>query len=133
MNTMALFFLVAVAIGGVVWVFVYPLLSGERKAEQRKATVTQSAPVVRASAAARSHKSRREQVEGTLKEIEVRQAKARSVSLAIRITQAGLTWSKQRFFITAAILGTVGFGIGTLLDTGLIAALATGHPHMHSR
>jgi hypothetical protein len=35
MNAMALFFLVAVAIGGVVWVFVYPL-SGERKAEQRR-------------------------------------------------------------------------------------------------
>jgi tight adherence protein B len=125
MNTMALFFLVAVAIGGVAWVFIYPLLSGERKAEQRKASVTQSAPVVRA-AAARSQKSRREQVEGTLKEIEVRQAKAKSVSLQMRIAQAGLTWSKQRFFITAGILGAVGFLIGMILDTGPLAALAMG-------
>ena len=37
MQTLALFFLVAVAIGGVAWVFVYPLLSGERKAEKRTA------------------------------------------------------------------------------------------------
>ena len=31
MQTYGLFFLVAVAIGGVAWVFVYPLLSGERQ------------------------------------------------------------------------------------------------------
>jgi len=36
LQTMALFFLVTVAAGGVVWVFLYPMLSGERKAEQRK-------------------------------------------------------------------------------------------------
>ncbi len=32
MQTYAVFFLVALAIGGVAWVFVYPILSGERKA-----------------------------------------------------------------------------------------------------
>ncbi len=36
MQRMRLFFLVAVAIGGVAWVFVYPILSGERNAEKRK-------------------------------------------------------------------------------------------------
>ena len=39
MQTYGLFFLVALAIGGVLWVFVYPILSGERKAEQRMASV----------------------------------------------------------------------------------------------
>jgi hypothetical protein len=32
MPNYGLFFLVAVAFGGVLWVFVYPILSGERKA-----------------------------------------------------------------------------------------------------
>ena len=35
MQTLALFVMVATAIGGVAWVFIYPLLSGERQAEQR--------------------------------------------------------------------------------------------------
>ena len=45
MNTMGLFFLVAVAIGGVIWVFVYPYLSGEKKAERRMASVARSEPM----------------------------------------------------------------------------------------
>ena len=47
MQTLAMFFLVTVAIGGVVWVFVYPILSGERQAERRKESVARSRPVAR--------------------------------------------------------------------------------------
>jgi len=126
MNTLSLFFLVAVAIGGIAWVFVYPLLSGERKAEKRQETVTKNSPVVRASAARNAPKSRREQVEGTLKEIEVRGAKARSVPLSLKIAQAGLTWSKRRFFITSGVLGAVAFLIVFMVDAGLLAAIAMG-------
>jgi len=125
MSTLALFFLVSTAIGGIAWVFLYPLLSGERKAEKRQESVTQASAVVRASSR-NAPKSRREQVEGTLKEIEVRQAKARSVPLSLRIAQAGLTWSKRRFFITSAIFGVVAFLIVLMLDAGLLAALAMG-------
>ena len=34
LQTLALFFLGTLAAGGVVWVFVYPLMSGERQAEK---------------------------------------------------------------------------------------------------
>src|SRR5437867_2371815 len=96
MQTLALFFLVTVAAGGVVWVFVYPILSGERQAEKRKESFARSVPVARAAAAARNvQRSRREQVEETLKELEVRQKKAKSPPLSIRIAQAGLSWSKR--------------------------------------
>jgi tight adherence protein B len=125
MDSMALFFLVAVAIGGFAWVFLYPLLSGERKAEKRQAVVTQSAPVARATNARAAQKSRREQVEGSLKELEDRQAK-KSVPLHMRIAQAGLTWSKQRFFVTAVLLGLVGFGVTFMIDAGPLPALAMG-------
>jgi len=49
MQTMALFGMVATAIGGVAYVFIYPLLSGERKVEQRRANVTRSEPAARAT------------------------------------------------------------------------------------
>ena len=110
MQNMALFFLVAVAIGGVAWVFLYPILSGEQKAEKRKETVVRTASTVPARAARNAQKSRREQVEGSLKELENRRAK--SVPLTIKITQAGLDWSKQRFFITGGVLAVAAFLFG---------------------
>jgi tight adherence protein B len=71
-------------------------------------------------------KTRREQVEGTLKELEQRSVKAKSVPLSVKIAQAGLTWSKQRFFITAGLLGLFGFLAVMLIDGGLLAALGIG-------
>jgi len=124
MQNYAVFFLVALAIGGVAWVFVYPILSGERKAEKRVASVARAQPLARPTRA--SQKSRREQVEGSLKELEQRQKKAKRVPLAIRISQAGLRWSKQRFFGTAAGLGLVAFVAAMILGAGLLPALAFG-------
>jgi len=127
MQMYALFFLVAAAFGGVAWVFIYPILSGERQAEKRKASVAASSPQVRASGQrGTSQKSRREQVEGTLKEIEQRRAKAKSPPLSVRIAQAGLTWSKQRFLLISAAIGAAGFLGALLVDAGLIPAAALG-------
>jgi tight adherence protein B len=122
MQTYALFFLVAVAIGGVAWVFVYPLLSGERKAQRRMASVAQSQPIARPTRAAQ--KPRREQIEGTLKELEERQKKAKRAPLSVRIGQAGLNWSKRRFIVTSAVAGFVVFMLSVLLGIGLVPALA---------
>jgi len=125
MNTISLFFLVSIAIGGIAYVFIYPLLSGEKKAEKRMETVARSTPAVRAAATARTtQKSRREQVEGSLKELEAKQAK--SPPLSARISQAGLSWSTNQFLIISAALGTFAF-LGFLVsDAGLPAALGAG-------
>jgi len=123
MQMYALFFLVAAAFGGVAWVFIYPILSGERQAEKRKATIAASSPQVRASAQRNtSQKSRREQVEGTLKEIEQRRAKAKSPPITARIAQAGLSWSKQKFLVISGIIGIVAFLVPFVLDAGLLVA-----------
>jgi len=125
MNTISLFFLVSVAIGGIAWVFIYPFLSGEKKAEKRMETVARSAPAVRAAVAARNtQKSRREQVEGSLKELEAKQAK--SPPLSARISQAGLSWSRNQFLIISAVLGTIAFLGFLVMDAGLPAALGAG-------
>ena len=49
MQTLALAFLAATAIGGVAWVFVYPALSGKQKAESRRASLAKSEPTARES------------------------------------------------------------------------------------
>jgi tight adherence protein B len=124
MQTIALFFLVTASIGGAAWVFIYPFLSGERKAERRKESVTRTGPpAARASAQrAGSQKSRREQIEGSLKEVEQRRLKSKTPPLSVRISQAGLEWSKQRFYITSGVLGLVAF-LGALgLNAGLPGA-----------
>jgi tight adherence protein B len=125
MQNYAVFFLVALAIGGVAWVFVYPILSGERKAERRMAGIARAQPMA-ARPTRTSQKSRREQVEGTLKELEQRQKKAKRAPLAVRISQAGLHWSKRSFLIGAAALGLVAFVAALMLGAGLVPALAFG-------
>jgi tight adherence protein B len=125
MNSYGVFFLVAIAIGGVVWVFVYPHLSGERKTERRMASVARSEPIA-ARPVRTAQKSRREQVEGTLKEIEEKRKKAKRPPLSVRLTQAGLTWSKRRFVITAAMLGVGAFVGAIMIGLAIIPALGFG-------
>ena len=50
LQTLIVFSLVSVAMGGVVWVFIYPHLSGQRHAEKRLESVVKAEPVARAIA-----------------------------------------------------------------------------------
>jgi len=121
MQTLALFGMVATAIGGLAWVFLYPLLSGERKAEQRRTSVARNEPVVRTRRV--QQRSRREQVEETLKDIEIKQRKPRNPPLHVKIEQAGLSWSKTTFIGFAAGLGVLAFAAAFIFGAGLIPAL----------
>jgi tight adherence protein B len=133
MNVYLIFFLVTLAIGGVAWVFVYPILSGERNRERRMTSMARSEPIARRPTHAKQ-KSRREQVEETLKEIEKRQKKVKRLALTARISQAGLTWSKRRFLLTAGALGFSAFllvlatGVGLLPALGVAFAASCGLP-----
>ncbi len=119
MQTLALGFLAATAVGGVAYVFIYPSLSGEKKAEARRTSVARSEPVTRQ--VDKSQRTRREQVEGTLKEVEARQKKAKKVALGIRITQAGLTWTLKKFMVISIILGGIGFVTPLLVNGTLLS------------
>jgi tight adherence protein B len=122
MQPIAVFFLAAVAVGGIAWVFLYPLLSGERKAEQRMATVARTEPVARAARGAQ--RSRRDAIEQTLKEFEERHKRTKNPPLSVRISQAGLDWSKRKFMLVSAGIGAVMFMVGIFFGTGLIPAAA---------
>jgi tight adherence protein B len=121
---LTVFPLVAVAIGGLAWVFLYPILSGERKMEQRKQRVARSQPALSASRGVQ--RSRREQVEETLKNLEIRQNKSWRLPLAVRITQAGLSWSKRQFMYAAGGLGLLVFSLTFVLGMGLLPAAGFG-------
>jgi len=123
-QVLALAFLAAVAIGGVCWVFLYPMLSGERKAEQRRSSVARQEPVVRQ--AEKAQRSRREQVESSLKELEARAQKQSKVALGTRITQAGLDWSVQKFWIVSGILGAVALAGAFIAGGGPIGSIGLG-------
>jgi len=123
MQTLAMFFLGTLAAGGVAWVFIYPLLSGERRADQRKASIARSQPVVAAGTGRAAPKVRREQVEETLKEIEIRRKNAKSPPLSLRIAQAGLSLSKRQFLLISAGLGLLAFAGAFLMGLGLLPAL----------
>ena len=124
MDAYALFFLVAVAIGGVAYVFVYPILSGERNAERRVAAAARAEPITRS--ARTPQKTRREQVEGSLKELEQRQKKAKRPPLSVRISQAGLSWSKRRFIMISLGLGVFAFFAMIPMTGSLLTSLAFG-------
>jgi len=125
MQTLALFTLVALAAGGLIWVFVYPILSGERKAEKRQESIVRSDVAARVTTGRAVPKVRRD-IEETLKELEVRQQKQKNLPLAMRIAQAGLSWSKRQFIIISVGVGLALFVLIFVVGGGLLAAAGAG-------
>ncbi len=124
LQVLALAFLAATAIGGIAWVFLYPILSGERKAEARRSSVAKQEPVVRQ--AERTQRSRREQVESSLKDIEARAQQQTKVPLSMRISQAGLDLTEQKFWIISGVLGIATCAVAFFAGGGLLGALGLG-------
>jgi tight adherence protein B len=124
LQVLAVSFLATVAVGGIAWVFLLPILSGEHKAEKRKESVARAQPAARAARGAQ--KSRREQIEESLKQLEKRQQQHKRATLTMRISQAGLTWSKRQFFLIAAGMGLMAFVLTLGAGFGLMAALGFG-------
>jgi tight adherence protein B len=119
-QALALAFLAAAAIGGLAWVFLYPLLSGEKKAEGRRASVARPEPAARQ--VDKTQRSRREQVEGSLKDLEARSKKEKKLPLSSRLTQAGLDWSPQKFMIISGVLAVAAFAAAMFFAGGLLGA-----------
>jgi tight adherence protein B len=125
MSSMAFAFLITIAVAGVLYVFVYPLISGEKRAEQRLKDI--SAEEIQAK---RSRKgpdvgaNRRQQVEDSLKQLEARQKNAKNPPIEIRLAQAGLSTSKKQFYIYSGIAGFTVFILFYLFSSmGLLVAV----------
>jgi tight adherence protein B len=106
-------------------VLLYPYLSGEKEAERRMSSIATSS-VPTAKGISRALKSRREQVESSLKDIEERAKKSKSRPLSIRLAQSGLPWTKRQFIIISASLGLIAFAAMYIFVGGLIPAALLG-------
>ena len=122
MTALATMMLAAISAGGVAYVFLYPLLSGEKRAEKRQKLLvgTPERRLERGGGA-----NRREQVAQSLKDLEQREKSRHKITLEARMAHAGLSWTKQRFYIVSAIGGVVlGFLLLTL--TGSLPVAVAG-------
>ena len=107
--------LAAIADGGIAYALIYTLLSGEARAEKRQKALVSAVPERRAERI--SAATRRDQVAQSLKDIEVRQQKAGKLSLELKLLQAGLAWTKGRFYAVSAANGLV-FGLVLFVLSG---------------
>jgi tight adherence protein B len=121
-STLVVAGLVTVACGGLLYAFVYPLLSGEARAEKRQAAIKQpTARRVPGGARIVDTTQRRKQVADSLKEIESRAT--RKLTLDAKIAQAGLTLSRQQFFLGSGVLAVAAAGLIYLMSGSPLIAL----------
>jgi tight adherence protein B len=113
--------LTMLAVGGLLYTFVYPYLSGEAKAEKRQAAL-QKSTVRRVGDRSNDPMQRRKQVIESLKELEAK-GKSKKLTLDARIAQAGLSWSKQKFYIGSAAAGLLFGGLVYVVSDDLFRAL----------
>jgi tight adherence protein B len=123
MNALAIAAMAMIAVGGVLYAFVYPLLSGDAKAEKRQAAFATASPSRKAAERQTDTAARRKQVSDSLKEVETRN-RTKRVSIENRIAQAGLNWSRQRFFIFSGVLAVIFGGLMMLLSSNLYLVAA---------
>jgi tight adherence protein B len=119
--------LAATAAGGLGYVFLEPLLSGEARARKRQQAL------VGAGGPRRSDRvvavNRREQVAQSLKELDSRQNVRSRSTIEQRLAYAGVEWTKSKFLVVSAAVGLT-LGLLMLLSTGSLltagAALFAG-------
>jgi tight adherence protein B len=100
--------LAALCAGGLFYALAYPFLSGDVRAEKRQIAIQSNAPRDRTmQLRTRDISARRQQVANSLKELEKRQKNLAKPPLSLRIEQAGLNWSKEKFYGFCAASGVV--------------------------
>ncbi|MBN8938210.1 MAG: type II secretion system F family protein [Rhizobiales bacterium] len=123
-DTLAIIGLAVLCAGGLAYALIYPFLSGEVKADERRQAVagTVARPIRKNEEAS----AKRPSIEETLKEIDRRRQNASRPPLSVQIAQAGLTMTKNRFLAISGALGVVGFLGVMILGVEPLWALAAG-------
>lgn len=130
LTLIAVAFMAALSIGGVGYVVLYPLLSGEARASKRMAMVSAKSGSRRKAVGRASEQEgkdqRRRQMQATLKEIEQKhKTKKKRISLKMAIAQAGLKLSIRMFWVLSLACGlVVGFVLLLFGMSPLIALFA---------
>jgi tight adherence protein B len=127
----AVILLAVLSVGGVGVAMLYPRLAGGSPSDKRKAAIAAPMRKTMERNAAVDEGRRRRSVEDTLKELEAAQkAKARrsqKPTLANRLRQAGLGWSKRTYYLICAGTAFAVFLVALLLVRfGLILSVGFG-------
>lgn len=119
-SNLAAICLAAIAAGSIAYVFIYPFLSGDARAEKRQKMLLAPANGRRIDRVP-SGANRRDQVAQSLKEIEDKKKSQKSIPLEARIAQAGLEISKSSFIGMSLVAGLV---------CGLLSYLMSSNPYL---
>ena len=119
---LAVVLLVAFSVGAVVYVFVFPYLSGEKKADKRRNKIARGQARVGGARVnvEEEHSNRRKQIQDTLKDLEEKQKKKEKINLRLRLIRAGLEITPKTFYLIS-----LGSGVGLA-----VFSLASGAPPM---
>jgi tight adherence protein B len=127
LETFAPVVLAVIAAAGIAYALLYPILTGEARAEQRRKALAPdiTARPARGGAGQVQVRSKRDQVAQSLKELDQREKARGKLTLEQRINQAGLTIDRKMFFIWSAG-SAVGFAfLGNML-TGSLVGVGVG-------
>jgi tight adherence protein B len=124
------FALASASIGGVMMAVLYPRVAKASTYRQRFSriaaldTAKQTAPVED------DGRDRQRSVEKTLRELEEKQKanakKGSKPTLAGRIRQAGLTWTRRTYYLVCIGSGLASYAVALLLGPGTVVALGFG-------
>ena len=116
-STLAVAVLAMLAVGGIVYALLYPTLSGEKRAEKRRKDFAGPSAIRSIDREAQA-RAKRGQVAQSLKDIESRENARNKLTLEQRIGQAGLNWTRQKYYVISAVTAVV---------TGVILWAASGN------
>ena len=116
-STLAVAALAMLAVGGVAYALLYPMLSGENRAEKRRKDFAGPSTIRSIDREAQA-KAKRGQVAQSLKDIESRESARHKLTLEQRIGQAGLNWTRQKYYVVSA---------ATAVVTGLVLWVLSGN------
>ena len=120
----------ALAFGGLAYVFLDPLMSGERRTKKRMKSVSAGRGGKARNRLDEIAQQRRKSVQDSLKELEEQTRKQSQATLKTRLERAGIDSSVRTFYVASAIFGVfVGllvFSTGVFPLVALVAAVAAG-------
>lgn len=131
LTIIALVVLVMLSAGGVAYALLYTRISGgAADARRREIIEERSVPAAVKAKTAADPAKRRKSVQDTLREMEEKErAKAKrrsSPPLAARLVQAGLSWTRNQYYLFSLVIGLVSAVLPFLLGLPLWAAAAFG-------
>lgn len=98
----------AVVFGGLSYVILDPILSGERRAQKRQKSYTRSTGAQGSKRAADAATARRKDIQNSLTVLESQNKKKTRLTLSTMIERAGLEISVGQFWIFSFVVGLVG-------------------------